>query len=275
MSKYQIILVIVGIALIGWLYSLPKVVVKSNKQPESAKAPQASSSSHSSADSLKNIDFSEEASSKISDFRTQFNAASDKTTKIRIADSIATVFKENRSFDSAAYYKKIIAQLSPDKTNLENAGDAFADAANFSAEMDKVRANSEEARRYYEQILQSAPDDLNVKSKIAMTYISSENPMAGITMLREVVQKDPNNELAIFNLGILSLQSKQNDKAVERFEKLVDLNPNHWKGRFYLGIAYNELGKKKKAREQFELVKKLEQDPEVVQTVDNYLEEIR
>lgn len=106
-----------------------------------------------------------------------------------------------------------------------------------------------------------------------MTYVATETPMKGITMLREVVEKDPNNEMANFNLGILSIQSKQYEKAVPRFEKIVEMNPENWKARFYLGIAFKESGKKEKAKEQFELVKKLEQDPEVINIVDGYLKE--
>lgn len=274
MSKYQIIVVVVGIVLIGWLYSLPKSVVKGESEAEGSKVPEASSSAHSSADSLKAENPSKDVSLEIKSYQKEFRSATDITTKASIADSLASIYKRSRSFDSAAYYKKIVAELLPSKGTLESLADAYSEAANFSSDPEKVKSFSEESRKYYEEVLKSAPDDLNVKSKVAMTYISSEDPMAGIKMLREVVEKDPNNELAVFNLGILSLQSNQHRKAAQRFEKLVKLNPNHWKGRFYLAITYNELGKKDEAREQFELVKKLEHDPEVVATVNNYLEEM-
>ena len=47
--------------------------------------------------------------------------------------------------------------------------------------------------------------------------------MQGIMMLREVLEEDPKNELALFNMGMLSIQSGQYDKAVER---LVELGKN-------------------------------------------------
>jgi cytochrome c-type biogenesis protein CcmH/NrfG len=106
-----------------------------------------------------------------------------------------------------------------------------------------------------------------------MTYVTTETPMAGIKMLREVVEKDPDNVLANFNLGLLSIQSRQFDKAIQRFDKLVTKDPENWKARFYLGVAYKESGNKQKSKEQFELVKKLQNDPEVTSIVNSYLGE--
>jgi outer membrane protein len=273
MSKYQIILIVVGIALIGLLYSLPKSIVTNKKQKlENSEGPQPSSTVHANAsDSIHTI--SEEGLSKIKDFQKSFLSAQNNNEKIRYADSLSSVYRRNNRFDSAAYFKELIAELSPQEVNFESAGDMFSKAASFSIDENKVKVFSEKARSYYEKVLTNQPENLDAKSKLAMTYVSTETPMKGITMLREVVEKDPNNEMANFNLGILSIQSKQYDKAAQRFEKLVEINPAHWKARFYLGIAYKESGKNDKAREQFELVKKLEHDPEVINIVDSYLKE--
>ena len=69
---------------------------------------------------------------------------------------------------------------------------------------------------------------------MAMTYLTSSNPIQGITMLREVLVKDPKNELALFNMGMLSIQSGQYERAVERLEELVDINPSHIQGQLLL-----------------------------------------
>ena len=273
MSKYQIILIIVGVALIGLLFSLPKSIVTNKKQKiGNGEEPQPSSTVHANAtDSLHAI--SEEGISKIRDFQKSLALSKNNEEKIRYADSLSLVYRRNNRFDSAAYFKELIAELSPKEENLENAADMYSEAANFSIDPKKVKDLSDKARVYYEKVLAGQPENLNAKSKLAMTYVSTETPMKGIAMLREVVEKDPDNEMANFNLGILSIQSRQYEKAVPRFEKIIERNPEHWKARFYLGIAFKESGKKEKAREQFELVKKLEQDPEVMNIVDGYLKE--
>jgi tetratricopeptide (TPR) repeat protein len=90
-----------------------------------------------------------------------------------------------------------------------------------------------------------------------------------------VVASDPTNEEALFNLGLLSRQSGQNDKAIERFATLLEAHPENIQARFLLGLTYMDIGKNKEAIEQFEIVKKKGNDPAITATVDGYLEEIK
>jgi Flp pilus assembly protein TadD len=73
---------------------------------------------------------------------------------------------------------------------------------------------------------------------------------------------------------MLSIQSGQNDKAVERLEELIAVNPDHVQGNLLLGVALSALGKKDRARTQFEKVKKLDSDPAVQATADSYLKDL-
>ena len=142
--------------------------------------------------------------------------------------------------------------------------------------MEKEEANtySEKAGYYYELLLKDDPSRLDIKNKLAMTYISSANPMQGITLLREILEADPENENGLFNMGILAIQSGQYERASERFKNLVSLYPQNLQGQFYLGLCYFELGKRDNARRQFELVKSMEDDPAVLATIDGYLKEL-
>jgi Flp pilus assembly protein TadD len=99
--------------------------------------------------------------------------------------------------------------------------------------------------------------------------------MQGITMLREVLKDDPKNESAMFNLGMLSIQSGQYERAVERLKELIEINPNHVQGQLLLGIAYMNLKDNRSAREQFEKVKKMNSDPAVQATVDSYIKDLK
>ena len=81
-------------------------------------------------------------------------------------------------------------------------------------------------------------------------------------------------ELALFNLGMLSIQSGQNEKAVSWLSRLVEVNPAHTQGTLLLGLAYMNTGEKKKAKEQFEKVKDMDKDPAVQAAVDSYLKDL-
>lgn len=67
--------------------------------------------------------------------------------------------------------------------------------------------------------------ETNVEMQIKMgiaTVLNSETPMQGIMILRGILDKDPNNVKAHFALGVLSVISRQYDKAKERFQKVSD-----------------------------------------------------
>lgn len=49
----------------------------------------------------------------------------------------------------------------------------------------------------------------------------------GIMKLRAVTERDSNNVAAIYQLGIMSIESGQTEKAVKRFEKLLLLQPEN------------------------------------------------
>ena len=64
------------------------------------------------------------------------------------------------------------------------------------------------------KVLNKNPDNLDAKTNLGMAYMATENPVKGVTLFREVLAADPRNEKALYNLGMLSIQSGQYDKAV-------------------------------------------------------------
>lgn len=66
-------------------------------------------------------------------------------------------------------------------------------------------------------------DEGEVSVKKASLLIEQGEIMEGVTLLKSVLEEDSNNLDAIWELGKLSMQSQQFDKAVERFEKFVSI----------------------------------------------------
>ena len=98
--------------------------------------------------------------------------------------------------------------------------------------------------------------------------------MQGITLLREILEEDPKNEEGLFNMGILSMQSGQYERAILRFEELVQFHPQNIQGQFYLGVSYFESKEKNKAKAQFELVKNMTEDPMILGSIQGYLDQL-
>lgn len=88
----------------------------------------------------------------------------------------------------------------------------------------------------------------------ALKLIESNNPMEGVFMLRKILEKEPKNKEALFNLGLLSIQSKQYDKAIERFNQLLIIDSLDKRAYLHLGISNFELGNEEEANFFFDKV---------------------
>jgi tetratricopeptide (TPR) repeat protein len=268
MLKTRIILIVISALLIGGLFLLPKVVVE-NDSPLSNAADSASKqpSVHTQAPP--------EVAASISLLRSEYLKSSQNEKNAIFADSLANLYEIAGKFDSAAWFAEEASKFFNTTGSRIKAGNEYYQAYTFAVDLDKQKHFAGKAQQFYKEVLEESPKNLEVKTKLAMTYLSSASPMQGISLLREVLAEDPKNELALFNMGMLSIQSGQHEKAVERLEELIKVNPNHTQARLLLGIALMNTGDKKGAKEQFEKVKQLDKDPAVQATADSYLKDLK
>ena len=278
MSKSQIIIIITGIVSVILLFNLPKIIVKSDKQladekPAGPKTPPKDDHDHEMKD-IHSMEVSESQQASIDKFRKSFFSVSNQEKKSNFADSLIKTFRKIHRYDSAAKYSEMVSELKPTTLNWAKTADVYLEAADFATDENKPAYN-EKARGYYNKILDKEPGNLEVKSKLALTYVSSDSPMKGIRILQDVLKTDPKNQSALFNLGVLSIQSGQHDKAVKRFEELLKVNPKHSTAQFYLGVSWANLGDKTKALDAFKKARELDSDPEFRATVDSYIKELQ
>ncbi len=268
MLKTRIILVIVGGLLVWLIFLLPKAVVENESQLKGeATADSSVSTAHSEVPAT--------LSSNIRSVRAQYKEGLTNQKNAIFADSLRTLYTQSAQFDSAAWFAERAATFFNTTESFLKAGNSYYEAYTFAMEPGKQEQLAEKTREWLGKVLETNPKNLEVKTKMAMTYLSSKAPMQGITMMREVLAEDPKNEFALYNMGMLSIQSGQHDRAIGRLEELKAVNPNHVQGQLLLGVAYLNTGNKDKARKQFENVKKLDKDPAVQATADSYLKDLK
>ncbi|MCF0038938.1 tetratricopeptide repeat protein [Dyadobacter fanqingshengii] len=271
MKKSILLSCVLAVALVGTLFSLPKVVVNTkgkevgNERSQSqaaatAAAPDSSVQSHDKAT------ISPDQQKIVDQLKSAYEQAGDKD-KVAAGLKLSDKFAQLQKFDSAAFYAEKAALLSPSVENLVRTGDRYYEAYGFAIEDQKAKNLGAKTREYYQKALDQNPGLLAAKANMAMTYVNTENPMQGILMLREVIDNDPTNELALFNLGILSMRSNQYSKAADRFRQILTNNPANTKAKFYLGLTLVELGDKEQARKVLSEVKKEEKDPVIQQAI--------
>ncbi|MDZ4751292.1 MAG: tetratricopeptide repeat protein [Flavobacteriales bacterium] len=85
----------------------------------------------------------------------------------------------------------------------------------------------------------------------AIALINGPNAMQAVPILREILAKDSLDLDAHYWLGVLSVESQQFEKAVQRFEKVIGLDSTYMKAYLGLGGMYMELGENAKALNYF------------------------
>ncbi|HET8859791.1 tetratricopeptide repeat protein [Marivirga sp.] len=278
MLKPRIILAVVAIALVIIFFSLPKAVVdnENDSMENGVDAVEDSSNSESNSATSANEMMSDlhsgnipkEVREDIERLRNNYLLAENQENSVIFADSLASVYRDLNRLDSAAKYIEL------SQKDNELIGNAYYEAFSFAADVEKAERLAVKTREYLQKVLDSEPTNNSAKIKLAMTYVSSDNPMKGISMLLEVVEEDPNNEEALFNLGILSIQSGQYSKAIERFEKLLGQHPENVQAEFYLALSLMNNGQKAKAKKLFTEIKNKSNDEQLLAAVESYLNEL-
>lgn len=283
MQKSFIAIIVIAIATIGGLYSLPKVVVDNDKktlqQPEKENAAatanrdknvksDAPAVTENHTESLNPAQ--QKAISSLKDIYTKSTGQS----KITAADALISQFVQYTRFDSAAYYANEVAKIEPSESNLMKAGGLYYEAFTYALESDKTVKMGELTRGIYQKVLDKNPNNLLAKTNMAMTYTATQTPMQGIMMLRDVIAREPDYEPALFSLGILSIRSNQFGKAVDRFKQILRNNPANLKAALNLGYCLAELDRKEEAQQILEKVLANSKDPQEKAAANDILSKI-
>lgn len=210
---------------------------------------------------------------EITDIEAQLNTASE-TEKIPLLQQMANKWDDvNRPLPLAYTYEEL-AKIDGSFEYWLKAGDAYRDAYTNLRDTTLARALNDQAINAYQQALEIEEDDLDAKTGLGSAYVSgTHNPMAGIALLQEVVKADPRHIEANKSLGLFSMQSRQFDRAIDRFKTVVALAPDA-ESYFYLATSYENIGLKREAIEAFEKSKQLAADPTLTQFIDKRIDEL-
>jgi tetratricopeptide (TPR) repeat protein len=132
----------------------------------------------------------------------------------------------------------------------------------------------------FEKVLVFNPNNLKAKTGLGSSIVESSSllgnqPMKGITLLREVIQKDSNNIEANLQLGLFSVTSRQFDKAIERFQRILRIDSTHIDMYVYLGDTYLTMEEKQNAIENYEKYKARVKDTLIAKNIDGFIKKLK
>jgi Flp pilus assembly protein TadD len=226
------------------LYFLPRSVVSPGKKLETARPASDSSAAVVQADVHATPPGVRE---EIESLRKQAGVPAEKSSQAGTFEKLARAYARGNRFDSAGYFYEKAQSLSGKDLSYES-GSAYYEALAFTRQPSQAEVLAGKARTLLEKVPASDPRHTESQARAALTWVNSPTPMKGILRLRELAEKNPDNEFVAFQLGMLSFQSGQYDKAVARFEKVTRLNPENVNAWFYLAQSHQQTGNLPEAR---------------------------
>jgi Tfp pilus assembly protein PilF len=279
MKKKTGIILFLGLAISALIFQLPKgnvsnktatsVAGGANRDAESIETAQAETeSSHATP-------LSPEQQKQIAGLKVTLQQAKTEAQQVSALEKLASAFIGAEKYDSAAYYAANYADKHATLAHVLRAGQLYFEAQTYAINVKKGQILGDKARTYFEKALSLDPNNLLVKTNMAMTYVDTPTPMKGISLLREVIEQEPTFVPAIFNLGILAIKSNQFGKGQERFTQILKLEPNNCKAALNLGFCLAQLDKKEEAKKVLKRVVNESKDAEETKAANELLAEMQ
>jgi len=176
----------------------------------------------------------------------------DTLKKLEILKSLSGTWYDMGYPSIAGSYAEDIAVIQKTESSWSMAGTTYAICVK-NAEDGKVKDFcAKRAVKAFESAISINPESIEHRINLAICYVdqpSSDNPMQGILMLRELNTQYPENVPVLNQLGKLALQTNQTEKALERLEAAIKLEPENRNTICLLATAYKNAGNETKANE--------------------------
>jgi len=134
------------------------------------------------------------------------------------------------------------------------------------------------AKVLLEKALVINPKNDSAKINLGACYLFgnlSDNPMQGITKIKEVVDIDSTNTYGQFILALGGKKSGQYDKAIERFLTVIKIQPNHIEAMIHLAECYELTDQKALAIEWYTKVSNSVNIPEAKEAISKRIQELK
>ena len=134
------------------------------------------------------------------------------------------------------------------------------------------------AKVLLEKALVINPKNDSAKINLGACYLFgnlSDNPMQGITKIKEVVDIDSTNTYGQLILALGGKKSGQYDKAIERFLTVIKIQPNHIEAMIHLAECYELTDQKALAIEWYTKVSNSVNIPEAKEAISKRIKELK
>ena len=196
---------------------------------------------------------------------------------------LANFWKDSmHSFEPYAFYLAEAAKLDKSEKNLTFAAQLILDNLRNETDEAKINWKAEQAIALFEQAIEVNPDNDELKIGLGSCYVFGKGriggpaeTMKGIQKLLEVVRRDSTNMRAQLVLGVGGYISGQYDKAIDRLSKVIKAQPENLEAVAFLADTYAAKGDKAEAIKWYTISKRMANNPDYSQEVDDRIKQMR
>ncbi|HEY6901075.1 MAG TPA: tetratricopeptide repeat protein [Puia sp.] len=173
-----------------------------------------------------------------------------------------------------AYYTGEASKLENSEKSLTFAAQLFLQSLRGQDDPALKSWMATNAKELFEKALELNPGNDSTKIGLGASYIFGSQAgdptevMQGIQRILEVARRDSTNMYAQFMLGLGGIESGQFDKAIERLTTVVRHQPANIEALLLLAEVHQHTGDKAAAVKEYEAVKKLINNKEMIQEID-------
>ena len=274
LNTKQIVVIVVVVVLIGALMAQPiKGLVDKQEQNTTAAADETTSSLYTlkSVSELAKQGLNVSLSQEITALEAEVEKATGEE-KVSLLQNLANKWEDVAKSIPQGFIYKELAESTSKLDYWIKSGDAFRTGYTNQQDTALASALNKMAIESYQKAVDLDANNLAAKTGLGASLVTgSNNPMAGIALLREVVQVEPKNLDANKTLGLFSMQSGQFDKAIDRFKTVIEIKADA-ESYFYLATAYEKIGQKSEAIAAYTKSKEMAADPTLSQYIDRQIE---
>jgi tetratricopeptide (TPR) repeat protein len=191
-------------------------------------------------------------------------------------DSLTVFWDTKKRPDLGAYFAELAAGKGKKAEHWFNAGNRYYYSVQFSNDRNEIPVLYQSAMRCFRKGLALESGNTDARIMLASCYVEgTDNPMDGITMLREIEKKDSMNVKLQLSFAAFSMKSGQLGKAIERFRKALRADSTYIEAYLHLADAYEQTGDAGSTIMMLESFAARTTDPAARTEVKKYIEQIK
>ena len=183
-----------------------------------------------------------------------------------------------RIFEPYAWYEAEAARLENSEKSLTFAAHLFLENLRNEENERLKKWKALQAKDLFERSLRINDKNDSTIVGLGACYIFgniADNPMEGISKVRQVVERDSTNIFAQLVLGHGSLISGQYDRAIDRFGKVLAINPKNLEAILMMAEVYERKADKTNAIKWYSNALPLAPNPNMKTALEKRIEELK